>query len=89
MVSYIVGEICYFVDIMQFLSGSLATEVFTVAAESQRLPVDPDNLSIQLRFGNGSVGTILYVSTSDPAFPKERPLCVIHHRALHDLWWRT
>ncbi|MCH7936343.1 MAG: Gfo/Idh/MocA family oxidoreductase, partial [Proteobacteria bacterium] len=68
----IVGEICHFVDIMQFLAGSLATEVFATAGESQRLPADPDNLSIQLRFENGSVGTILYVSTGDPAFPKER-----------------
>ncbi len=68
----IVGEVCHFIDTMQFLADASPVEVFATAGENARLPTDPDNLSIQLRFADGSVGSILYVSNGDSAFPKER-----------------
>src|SRR5262249_28731088 len=68
----IVGEVCHFIDLMQFLTGSLPTEVSASAAGGAHLPGDPDNLVVQLRFADGSVGSIAYVSTGDASYPKER-----------------
>jgi polar amino acid transport system substrate-binding protein len=62
----IIGEVCHFVDTLQFLIGADPVSVHAVlAAEHQ------DALSIQLAFADGSVGTIVYSSLGDPSFPKE------------------
>lgn len=69
----IVGEVCHFVDLMQFLTDADPVEVFAVAANGSNVSqADPDNLSVQLRFSDGSVGSLMYVSSGDPALPKER-----------------
>ena len=51
----IVGEVCHFIDLMQFLTGSAPIEVCAGAAGGVALPGDPDNVLIQIRFGDGSV----------------------------------
>lgn len=69
----IVGEVCHFVDWMQFLTEAEPVEVFASALSSDAAPpADPDNVSVQLRFSDGSLGTISYVANGDPQFPKER-----------------
>ena len=68
----IVGEVCHFIDLMQFLTGSAPIEVCASAAGGVALPGDPDNVLIQIRFGDGSVGSIAYVSTGDASYAKER-----------------
>lgn len=69
----IVGEICHFVDLMQFLTQSEPLEVFARAVPgTEERRGDPDTLSIQLQFGDGSVGSIAYVANGDASFPKER-----------------
>lgn len=69
----IVGEVCHFIDMMQFLCGSEPIEVLANSlTEGVKQPADPDNLTILLRFQDGSIGTITYVSNGDPAFSKER-----------------
>ncbi len=69
----IVGEVCHFVDLLQFLADAAPVEVVAWAlGERSESPSDPDNVSIQIRFANGSLGTILYVANGDPGFPKER-----------------
>jgi predicted dehydrogenase/threonine dehydrogenase-like Zn-dependent dehydrogenase len=69
----IVGEVCHFVDLMQFLTRSDPVEVFAWALpRSREAPGDPDDVSIQVRFAEGSVGSIMYVASSDPRFSKER-----------------
>ena len=45
----IVGEVCHFIDVMQFLTGSNPVEVTASAAGATALPGDPDNILIQLR----------------------------------------
>jgi len=68
----IVGEVCHFVDLIHFLSGSLTREVSCMAlTEATGLALD-DNLSITLSLHNGSVGHIFYVSNGDKSFPRER-----------------
>jgi polar amino acid transport system substrate-binding protein len=68
----VVGEVCHFVDFMQYVTGCPPTEVIAAAAGNMHLPTDPDNILIQLRFADGSIGSIAYVSTGDASYPKER-----------------
>jgi predicted dehydrogenase/threonine dehydrogenase-like Zn-dependent dehydrogenase len=69
----IVGEVCHFVDLLQFLTGSLVTSVFaeSVSAGSSKI-VDADSVFINLRFGDGSNGMIAYLAEGDKGLPKER-----------------
>jgi polar amino acid transport system substrate-binding protein len=69
----IVGEVCHFIDAMQYLTMAEPIEVYAVALlENEQLPVDPDSVNISIRFSDGSVGSIAYISNGDPSFPKER-----------------
>ncbi|HKP71956.1 MAG TPA: Gfo/Idh/MocA family oxidoreductase, partial [Pyrinomonadaceae bacterium] len=69
----IVGEVCHFVDLMQFLTGSLTARVYaeSIASRNHEI-VDEDSVVITLRFGDGSNGTIAYLAEGDRALPKER-----------------
>jgi predicted dehydrogenase/threonine dehydrogenase-like Zn-dependent dehydrogenase len=69
----IIGEVCHFVDLMQFLTGALVTRVYAepVASRNQEM-VDEDSVFITLRFSDGSNGAIAYLSEGDKAMPKER-----------------
>jgi predicted dehydrogenase/threonine dehydrogenase-like Zn-dependent dehydrogenase len=69
----ILGEVCHFVDLMQFVTGSEPVNVYAVpmAADNAQMP-DQDNVVISLRFRNGSVGQIAYVACGDKLLNKER-----------------
>jgi predicted dehydrogenase/threonine dehydrogenase-like Zn-dependent dehydrogenase len=69
----IVGEVCHFVDLMQFLTGAAPVSVFaeSVSAKSDK-SVDADSVFITLRFANGSNGCIAYLSEGDKSLAKER-----------------
>lgn len=69
----IIGEVCHFVDLMQYLTGSLVTRVYaeSITSRNQEM-VDEDNSFITLRFADGSNGSIAYLSEGDKALPKER-----------------
>ena len=69
----ILGEVCHFVDLMQFLSGSAPVSAYavSVAANDARVP-DQDNVIISLRFQNGSIGQISYLACGDKLLSKER-----------------
>ena len=69
----ILGEVCHFVDLMQFLTGSEPVGIYalSVAADNAQMP-DQDNVVISLRFQNGSVGQIGYVACGDKLLSKER-----------------
>ncbi|MBA2733650.1 MAG: Gfo/Idh/MocA family oxidoreductase [Acidobacteria bacterium] len=69
----IIGEVCHFIDLMHFLTGSLVTRVFAESITSRNHEmVDEDNVFITLRFADGSNGSIAYLSEGDKAMPKER-----------------
>ena len=72
----IVGEVCHFVDLMQFLTESPPVSVFaeSVSAQSNSSDktVDADSVFITLRFADGSNGCIAYVAEGDKSLPKER-----------------
>ncbi len=69
----IIGEVCHFIDLMQYLTGSLTTRVYaeSITSRNQEM-VDEDNSFITLRFADGSNGAIAYLSEGDKALPKER-----------------
>lgn len=64
----VVGEMCHFVDLIQYLSGSTITRVFAESTREQ----GEDNLVVTLKLENGSVATILYASQGDRLLPRER-----------------
>jgi polar amino acid transport system substrate-binding protein len=69
----IIGEVCHFVDLMQFLTDSAPQRVY---AESIRAGVSDlvseDSVFITLQFADGSNGVIAYLAEGDSSLPKER-----------------
>ncbi len=69
----ILGEVCHFVDLFQFLTDDLVTEVFARCTTDPRADqTEQDNVVISLSFAGGSVGDIIYTAYGDPQYPKER-----------------
>lgn len=69
----IVGEVCHFIDLMQFLTGSVTTRVFAEAVTSRDHDMtEDDSVVMTLKFADGSNGTIAYLAEGDRSIPKER-----------------
>lgn len=64
----LLGEACHFVDLLRFLADALIVEWSRTTLTSE----NDDTVSIQLRFANGSIGTIHYFANGSKSFPKER-----------------
>ena len=69
----IVGEVCHFIDLMQYFTGAPPVYVFaeSIGARSSKI-VDADSVFITLRFADGSNGSVAYLSEGDKALAKER-----------------
>ena len=69
----IIGEMCHFIDLMQYLSDSEPSKVFAecINTNNDRIKND-DNISITVKFTNGSVGNLVYTANGDKALSKER-----------------
>ncbi len=71
--SRIVGEVCHFVDFMQFLTKSQPVRVYAERVSgNNKSTVNSDNVVIALRFADGSVGDITYAASGDKAFSREQ-----------------
>jgi polar amino acid transport system substrate-binding protein len=69
----IMGEVCHFVDIVQYLTGSQPVGVYAQSISSNNSQVtEYDNINITLKMKNGSLGIITYVSNGDKGVNKER-----------------
>jgi predicted dehydrogenase/threonine dehydrogenase-like Zn-dependent dehydrogenase len=69
----IVGEVCHFIDLMQFLTGAAPTHVYAEALASAQAKTAPeDSVFITLQFADGSNGVIAYLAEGDASLPKER-----------------
>jgi predicted dehydrogenase/threonine dehydrogenase-like Zn-dependent dehydrogenase len=66
----LLGEACHFVDLIRFLVASPIADLQLLTASSAT-PC-PDTFSLQLRFADGSIGTVNYFANGSKAFPKER-----------------
>jgi polar amino acid transport system substrate-binding protein len=69
----IIGEVCHFIDLVHFITGSLTTRVFAeaVAGRSSEA-IDEDSVFVTLRCADGSNASIAYLSEGDKALAKER-----------------
>lgn len=69
----IVGEVCHFIDTIQFLTDALPERISAENAFSENETVTNfDNVNITMRMTDGSLGIITYVANGDPSLPKER-----------------
>lgn len=69
----IIGEVCHFIDLIHFITGSLTTRVFAEAVASRNSEaIDEDSVFVTLRLADGSNASIAYLAEGDKALPKER-----------------
>ncbi len=69
----IIGEICHFVDLMIYFTDSFPIKIFAerVSGNNQTI-INDDNVSILIKFSDGSIGNIFYSASGDKAFSRER-----------------
>jgi len=69
----IAGEVCHFIDFMQFITDAPPVLVFaeSISGRSNKI-VDADSVFITLRFADGSNGTVAYLAEGDKGLAKER-----------------
>lgn len=68
----LVSEACHFVDVMQALCGSVPRSVSATRIESPA--GQENNFQARILFADGSVGTLTYATSGDPAGGKEHLL---------------
>ncbi|MBI1923417.1 bi-domain-containing oxidoreductase [Candidatus Poribacteria bacterium] len=69
----VIGEVCHFVDLIQFLTGALPVHVYAEGISGDSLNAQQkDNLVLTIKLADGSIGSIMYVSNGDKALPRER-----------------
>jgi len=67
----LLGEVCHFIDLLCLLSGAEPVQV-TASTTSDSSRYSGDNLTLLLRFANGSQGSITYAANGDRTYSKER-----------------
>src|SRR5690606_36171127 len=65
----IIGEACYFIDLLTYINGSLPKSVSAMALPDPAGLNDTVNISIQ--FENGSTGVVAYYANGPKALPTE------------------
>jgi polar amino acid transport system substrate-binding protein len=69
----IVGEVCHFIDLMEFLTGSAPVSVYAEAVSAAKGGVvSEDSVLITLQFSDGSNGVVAYLAEGDNSLAKER-----------------
>lgn len=69
----IVGEVCHFVDLAEFLVGSNPVKVYADSIRTaDRRDVAEDSLVVTLGYADGSLATIQYLAHGSGQVPKER-----------------
>ena len=66
----ILGEVCHFIDLCTFITGSKVTGVS--ANSMNTADGKTDTLTVNLSFANGSIANISYFSNGQKELPKER-----------------
>lgn len=69
----ILGEICHFIDLMQYFTNANPVKVYAECINSKSSEVkNDDNIAIVVSFSDGSIGNLMYVANGDKSLPKER-----------------
>ncbi len=69
----IIGEVCHFIDTLQYLLDAEPTEVFASSGTVAGMP-EQDNSHITIKFSNGSSCVIAYLADGDKGYSKEKIL---------------
>ena len=66
----IIGEVCHFVDLVQYFTASTPARVYceTLSSGGYR---PSDNVVITLKMAEGAIGSVTYVAGGDKRFPRE------------------
>lgn len=69
----IIGEVCHFVDLIQYFTGSVPVKVYadSISGNTGKY-LSEDNIAVNIKLKDGSVGNITYAACGDKAFPKEK-----------------
>lgn len=68
----IIGEVCHFIDLIQFLTQSTPKTVFASCITSENAAKkNNDNVAINVSMQNGSIANILYCANGNKLLPKE------------------
>ena len=68
----IVGEGCHFLDCFSFMTEARPVRVFAESINTENNSIEnADNVSITVRYADGSIGTLLYIASGSPALSKE------------------
>lgn len=67
----IIGEVCHFVDLIQFLVNAQPEKIYASRVPPQGEILPDDNVSVNIDFADGSRGAILYTALGDKSLPKE------------------
>jgi predicted dehydrogenase/threonine dehydrogenase-like Zn-dependent dehydrogenase len=62
----IIGEVCHFIDLVQFFTDASPVRVMTDQVSAD------DDITLTVKMSDGSVGTIVYATRGDKAFSRER-----------------
>lgn len=69
----LLGEVCHFIDFLQFMAESEPVQVYTASIDGDTGKYRrDDNMAITLTFADGSVGSILYTAKGSKGFCRER-----------------
>ncbi|MBF0240035.1 MAG: bi-domain-containing oxidoreductase [SAR324 cluster bacterium] len=71
----IIGEMCHFIDLFQFLTDAVPVEVSAYSSKPvhTELPIElDDNVSSIIRFSDGSTASLVYTSKGDLSYSRER-----------------
>ena len=67
----IIGEVCHFIDLIQYFTGSLPVRVYAESLVSNGY-APSDNVTVSVKMANGAIGCVTYVAGGDKRFPRER-----------------
>ena len=66
----IIGEACHFIDLMGFICGSEPVSVASFCFD-KNTDIKEDKMSINIKYSNGSIGTVHYFANGHKSYPKE------------------
>ena len=78
------SEICHFIDLLSFLAGAPPVRVYAEPVQDLTASLREDeNLTISLKFGDGSTGSVTYTTVGQVGQDRERIEVFGGHRAAH------
>ncbi len=68
----VIGEVCHFIDFIQYMTGSLTAQVSAErVAQNKSAGFADDSCAITLRMRDGSIASIVYAASGDASVAKE------------------